>query len=61
MRHGTAFEPAAILLIEPALNPVWTWLLLGEEPGLLACIGGAILLFATIVNSWWQNRNPAAV
>ena len=56
MRHVPAFEAAAIILIEPALNPVWTWLLLGERPGLLACLGAAILLTATGVNAWWQNR-----
>lgn len=56
MRHVPAFEAAAILLVEPALNPVWTWLLLGEKPGNLAMLGGAILLVATAVNSWWQSR-----
>jgi drug/metabolite transporter, DME family len=56
MRHVPAFEAAAIILVEPALNPVWTWLLLGERPGILACGGAAILLVATGVNAWWQNR-----
>lgn len=60
MRHVPAFEASAILLIEPALNPVWTWLVVGERPGVLACLGGVILLCATGVNSWWQNRSREA-
>jgi drug/metabolite transporter (DMT)-like permease len=33
LRHVPAFEAAAIVLVEPALNPVWTWMVLGETPG----------------------------
>ncbi len=38
----------AVLLaaIEPLLNPVWVWLLLGESPGVLGLIGGAVVLLA---------------
>lgn len=58
IRHVPAFEAAAILLVEPALNPIWTWLILGERPGPRAILGGAILLGATAVNSWWSaSRN----
>lgn len=57
IRHVPAFEAATVLLVEPALNPLWTWLVLDEKPGFLACVGGAILLVATGVNAWWQNRD----
>ena len=57
IRHVPAFEAATVLLVEPALNPLWTWLVLDEKPGVLACVGGAILLVATGVNAWWQNRD----
>jgi drug/metabolite transporter (DMT)-like permease len=56
MRHVPAFEASVIILVEPALNPMWTWLLLDERPGKLPLIGGAILLCATAVNGWWQKR-----
>jgi drug/metabolite transporter, DME family len=56
MRHVPAFEASVIILVEPALNPMWTWLFLGERPGNMPLIGGAILLFATAVNGWWQKR-----
>lgn len=57
IRHVPAFEAATVLLVEPALNPVWTWLVLDEKPGLLACVGGGVLLVATAFNAWWQNRD----
>lgn len=51
-----AFEAATLLLVEPALNPVWTWLILGEKPAPLGVLGGAIILTATLLNTWWQSR-----
>ena len=56
IRHVSAFEVAAVLLLEPVLNPVWAWLVHGEVPGPGALIGGAIILSATAVNTWLQNR-----
>jgi drug/metabolite transporter, DME family len=61
IRHVPAFEAAAILLVEPALNPVWTWMALGETPGALAIAGGSILLAATALNAWWQARRGPVV
>ena len=59
IRHVPAFEAAAILLVEPALNPVWAWLMHGERPGAYAVAGGAIILGATLANTWWQaGRAP---
>jgi drug/metabolite transporter, DME family len=60
IRHVPAFEASVVMLVEPALNPVWTWTILGERPGLLPCLGGAILLTATGINAWWQNRDQDA-
>ena len=60
IRKVPAFEASAVMLVEPALNPVWTWLILGERPALLACLGGVILLAATGINAWWQNRGQVA-
>jgi drug/metabolite transporter (DMT)-like permease len=61
LRHVPAFEAAAIVLVEPALNPVWTWMVLGEIPGTLAIVGGSILLTATASNAWWQARRGPVV
>lgn len=56
IRHVTAFEASTFLLIEPAMSPVWTWLVHGEEPGARALAGGALILSATLVNTWRQRR-----
>jgi drug/metabolite transporter (DMT)-like permease len=55
IRYVPAFEATTVLLLEPVLNPVWTWLVHGEKPGPLALIGGALILTATFVNTWRQR------
>lgn len=51
LRHVPAFEASALLLLEPALNPVWTYVLHGERPGNLAMLGGGIILTATLAQA----------
>jgi len=54
--EGTpAVEAALLVLLEPVLNPVWTFLLTGERPGPWALAGGAIILAATA----WRTVQPA--
>ncbi len=53
-----ALEASLLILVEPVFNPVWAFLLLGEIPGVLAVIGGAIILTATIVRTL-RARTPA--
>jgi drug/metabolite transporter (DMT)-like permease len=57
IRHVTAFEASTFLVIEPAMSPVWTWLVHGERPGARALLGGAVILSATFVNTWRQSRS----
>jgi len=45
--HLPVFEVSLVLLLEPVLNPVWTWLVRGEQPGMLAVVGGACILVAS--------------
>ena len=47
----TALEASVLLLLEPVLNPVWSWLVHGEVPGPLALAGGALVLGATIARA----------
>lgn len=56
IRSVPAFEAATLLLVEPALNPIWSWLMHGERPAAQSLAGGAIILGATLANAWWQNR-----
>jgi DME family drug/metabolite transporter len=57
LRGTPAVEAALLVLIEPVLNPVWTFLLAGERPGPWAMAGGAIILLATA----WRTVQPALV
>ncbi len=56
IRHVPAFETTTVLLLEPVLNPIWTWLVHGERPGAWALAGGGIILSATLVNTWRLSR-----
>ena len=51
IRKVPAFEASGLLLIEPALNPLWAWLVHGESPSAWALAGGALILAATLVKS----------
>lgn len=55
-RHLNALETGLLLLVEPVLNPLWSWLVLGERPGGFALGGGALILGATLVNAWGAGR-----
>jgi drug/metabolite transporter (DMT)-like permease len=44
IKNATALEAVLIAVIEPILNPIWVFLILGEIPGLSALIGGVIVL-----------------
>jgi drug/metabolite transporter, DME family len=52
LRHVPAFEASAVLLLEPVLNPIWAWLVHHERPGPWAIAGGAIIILATLANTW---------
>jgi drug/metabolite transporter (DMT)-like permease len=54
----SAFEASLLLLLEPTLNPIWTWLVYRERPGNLAIAGGILILVSTTVWTWWNTRRP---
>jgi drug/metabolite transporter (DMT)-like permease len=51
-----AVEASLLLLLEPVLNPLWSWLVHDEAPGGRALAGGAIILAATAVRTVWDIR-----
>ena len=55
-----ALEASLILLIEPALNPVWAWVFQGERPGVWALVGGGVILGATTIRSVLDARRAPA-
>lgn len=46
IRHVTALEAVLIPVMEPLLNPVWVFLVRGEQPSGWAFIGGTIVIAA---------------
>ncbi len=51
-----ALEVSLLLLIEPVLNPIWTWLIRGEHPGGFTIAGGVIIIAATAIKSLYDAR-----
>jgi len=60
IKKVTALEAILIPVIEPILNPVWVFLLLGEAPGPWALVGGVVVLGAVTVLSLYKARTSAA-
>lgn len=52
----TALEASLLLLLEPVLNPLWAWLVLGETPNAWAITGGAVIVAATATKTVWEAR-----
>lgn len=46
IKHVTAIEATLIPGIEPILNPIWVFLILGEVPGKWALVGGFIVFIS---------------
>jgi drug/metabolite transporter (DMT)-like permease len=54
--HVPAIQASLLLMIEPALNPILTFALLGERPHALAVTGGALILGAVVVGAVLSAR-----
>jgi drug/metabolite transporter (DMT)-like permease len=59
MRHLPALDASLLLLLEPVLNPVWTWLVRGEDPGPWTIAGGVAIIASAAVKSIYDARVPA--
>ncbi|MDI9368184.1 MAG: DMT family transporter, partial [Thermotogota bacterium] len=55
IKHSTALEAILILMIEPILSPVWVFLFMGEIPGRLPMIGGAVVIGAITIRFVLRN------
>jgi drug/metabolite transporter, DME family len=61
IRSVPAMEATVLLLLEPALNPVWAWMVHGERPAPQSLVGGAVIFLAILGMSLWQKRRPRAL
>jgi drug/metabolite transporter, DME family len=59
MSRVPALEASLLLLLEPVINPIWSWLVHGEQPSAWSLAGGGLILLATTVKTWADARRPA--
>jgi len=55
--HLPALEVSLLLLLEPVLNPVWTWIVRGEDPGVWTIVGGVVIVAATAGKAMFDARS----
>lgn len=58
LKHLPALEVSLLVLIEPVLNPLWTWLAQGERPSALASAGGAVMVVALAARVLTERGTP---
>ena len=56
---GPELDGILITTIEPILNPIWVFLLIGEVPGAYALMGGAIVLGAILLRGYLAKEQYA--
>jgi drug/metabolite transporter (DMT)-like permease len=56
----SAIEVSLLLLLEPVLNPVWAFVVHGEQPTAMAALGGAIIVAATAIYTISGRRDEPA-
>ncbi|XER15677.1 hypothetical protein SATMO3_59740 [Sporomusa aerivorans] len=61
IKSVVALEATIITMIEPILNPIWVFLLLGEWPGFWALAGGGVIMTAIAARYVLPALKPAAV
>ena len=47
-------ETSLLLLLEPVLNPLWAWLLRGEQPGTWTLAGGGVIIAVTAIRTIYE-------
>jgi drug/metabolite transporter (DMT)-like permease len=56
LRQVPGLEAATVLLVEPVLNPVWSWVIHGERPSALAIAGGVLIITVAFAGSVWRVK-----
>jgi drug/metabolite transporter (DMT)-like permease len=61
IRQVPALASTLILMLEPVLNPLWVFLVIGETPAPLALAGGAVVLGAIGLRAAAGDRSRSAI
>lgn len=56
----SAAEVGLVVLLETVLGPLWVWMVVGEEPGDYALVGGVIVITALVMNFALKRRRVPA-
>jgi len=56
IRQVRALDAMLIFMIEPILNPIWVYLVIGESPGRWALVGGSIVIVSVTARSVYSLR-----
>jgi len=51
-----SLDASIIGFVEPLLNPIWVFLIIGERPSIWAIIGGAIIIAAVVFHTIKSNQ-----
>lgn len=57
--EASSLEMVLITALEPILNPIWVYLVIGEKPGHWALIGGAVVLVSITAWSILKTLRPS--
>lgn len=60
IKHISALESVFISLIEPLLNPLWVFIAIGELPGGLSILGGAVVLISVTIGCIKPRKKPVS-
>jgi drug/metabolite transporter (DMT)-like permease len=55
-RGVRGLDAGVIGYVEPVLNPLWVFLILGERPSRWAILGGAVIIAAVLAHTLWKMR-----
>ncbi len=56
-----SLDASIIGFIEPLLNPIWVFLIIGERPSIWAIVGGAIIIAAVVFHTIKSNRKDLSL
>lgn len=59
-KHCPPLTCSIISVVEPLLNPVWVFLVMGERPSVFALIGGVLVLITVTIWCVWGEKQKAA-
>jgi len=60
LRRVPALEASVLLLVEPAFNPIWAWLVHDERPGRWSLVGGIVIIAATTAKAIYDTSRGNA-